>query len=144
MTFDRRELSKNLRTMLAVYTDRPIGRQKAPKFENPANPAFPYSIVYAIGGGEYSGPAFSDPDADVVCVYQVSSFGARDDQAELQATKIRKAVLSRTNGAFTTELLDPEGMKIIDRRPQGGPGGVDENDGIYFVAERFELVLTPG
>lgn len=139
MSFHRKDLTKNLRAALAAATGRPGDVREIKADTQP-----PYFILYPVPGGGYSGPPLSKPDADVQTVYQVTSVGTSPESAEWLADRIRVAMLGRsTLGSFSTDIDAPNGMSIVDRTPDGGPGGVDAEGSVYSIAERFNLHLTP-
>lgn len=124
--------------LLVNGTGKLIGDHKAP-----ANSSVPYGVVYAIDGGEEWG-ALNRPESDAVMPFQVTSVGARRDQAEWMADRVRMTVLHRdVNGLFLVQLAPPAGTVIQDRRPQGGRGSIDKNGDVHEVAERFEICVGP-
>jgi hypothetical protein len=139
----KRELYANTRLMLATVTNRPVGLNKAPAPDENGKISSPWSIVYSIEGGGFSGPPLEDPHADATVVVQVTSVGRRDDQAEWQADKVRGAMLDRTSGALDHPITPPDGYKIMYVEPDGGPGGIDREGELYSIPERFAIHLTP-
>ena len=145
---DRQLLTNSLLAMLTAGTGRPVGDHKAPPPPAPPAVYHPYSVLYSIPGGGFLGAALVAPDADADFVYQVDSVGVRRDQTEWLADRVRRSMLARTaSGAFQVSLLSPAGLKIADRLPDGGAGGV-QVDGtppheVFSIAERFVLRVVP-
>lgn len=138
---DQRKVTTNLVTMLQAATSRP-GADMVP----PEAAELPYFFVIPIAGGpDSSGPALTAPDADVGVVYQVTSVGARRDQSEWMADKVRQAILGRNpDGSFVVAFPVVPGLSVADRRPDGGRPGTDrQGDGRYATPERYVLHLTP-
>ncbi len=140
---DRQLVTSALLTMLAAGTGKPVGDHKAPLATAP-----PYSVLYSIPGGGFWGAALVGPDADADFVYQVDSVGLKRNQAEWLADRVRRSVLARSSsGAFQVTITPPAGLKVADRLPDGGPGGVQvagvPPHEVFSVAERFVLRVVP-
>lgn len=140
---DRQFITNNLLTMLAAGTGKQVGDHKAP-----AVPVYPYSVLYVLPGGEYWGAPLIAPDADVDMYYQVDSIGARRDQVEWLADRVRRTMLARTSGGvFQVSFTNPTGWKVADRVPEGGPGGVQVEGSppneVFSIPERFALRVVP-
>ncbi len=111
-----------------------------------------YYVLHSIPGGRYpddeSELALVAPNETVEIVYQVDGVAATYAQAEWLGDRVRHVFLARTSsGAFQVPFQPPAGWKCIDRRPDGGPGGVDvvgiKPNAVYTVVERFALAFTP-
>lgn len=134
--------------LIETGTDRPVGDMVVPKVSDDDDLGA-HCIVYLIPGGGFSGPILSAPDADVSLILQVTSVGKQRRQAQWMADLVRRVVLARTSsGAFQVQLDSPVGWAVIDRRPVGGPGGVDLGGKpphyVFSQADRFEIYVTPG
>ncbi len=131
--------------LLEAGTSKSVGDHRIPPLGDPLDP---YCIVYAIPGGGFDGPALTSPDADARLIHQVTSAGKTRAQAQWMADLVRRTVLSRTaSGAFQVQLAAPLGWSIPDRRPVGGPGGIDPEGKdphlVYSGSDRFEICITP-
>ena len=140
---DRQLVTTALLSMLAAGTGKPVGDHKAPLSTEP-----PYCVLYSIPGGGYWGAALVGPEADADFVYQVDSVGLKRNQTEWLADRVRRSMLARTSsGAFQVTINPPLGLKVADRVPDGGPGGVqvdgDPPHEVFSVAERFVLRVVP-
>lgn len=140
---ERAPLTTALATWLEEAVGRPVGR-----LQSPVNRPFPYSVLYAVPGGSFSGPGLAHPDADAGVVYQVNSVALRDTQAEELADAVRSVILGRDGaGAFTTPPPALVGWTIIGRGPDGNPGGVEYSGTppkrVFTAAERFVFYVTP-
>lgn len=139
----RQLLGSNLVTAVATATGKPCGDAKAPLDVAP-----PYAVVHTISGGGYWGPGLVAPEDSADWVYQIDAVGDRRDQAEWLADKIRLTVLGRdAAGAFLTAISEPSGLRIIDRRSDGGAGGVEVEGTppheVYTASERYVVSVTP-
>lgn len=140
---DRQLLTTALLTMLVSGTGKPVGDHKAPLSTDP-----PYCVLYSIPGGGFWGAGLVAPDADADFVYQVDSVGLKRNQAEWLADRVRRSMLARSaSGAFQVTLTPPTGLKVADRLPDSGPGGVQVSGipphEVFSVAERFVLRVVP-
>src|SRR5438270_13362963 len=94
---NRLPVTEGLVALLATGTGRPVGVTRAPykgtDVEHVADP--PYAIVYPLPGGAVTGSYFSHPDEEVTWVYEVTSVGIRDDQAQWMADVARQSILGR-------------------------------------------------
>lgn len=148
-TLARTPIDKALVIALRVGTQRPVEIMEAPKA--PGNgPLLPYAILYPLPGGSFDGPPLSDPHADVTFSYQVTSVGKTAEQCQSMADRVRATMLGRKNGAFVKAISNPSGVKIMDRAPDGGPGGIDRATGaadtdnvVFSVPERYLITVTP-
>jgi hypothetical protein len=146
---DRRKVTDAVLSLVAAGTSpRPVGDHKAPE---PLD--YPYSVLYAIDGGGFWGPALSAPDRAADFVYQVDAVAKRRDQCEWMADTIRRTFLARqSSGAFQVSLTYPVGWVVADRQPDGGAGTV-VRDGpvaeggdtywVYSQAQRFVVRVVP-
>lgn len=140
---DRQLITGALIAMLATSTSKQVGDHEAPP-----DPVVPYSVVHCIPGGDYWGAPLAAPDAQADFVYQVDSVGLKRSQVEWMADRVRRCLLARSStGAFQVTITNPAGWRIADRRPSGGPGGVDPQgvrpNKVFAVAERFVLSVVP-
>lgn len=142
MILKRKDLTANVRTMVAAATGRPCYNHKV----TDEDPSIPYVILFTIPGGRYYGPVWVAPETDVDVVYQASCVGVRHDQAEWLMDRVRAGFLDRdAAGVFVQALAAPTGWKVIDRSSYGGagPGGVEESGVLQQGVERFVISLTP-
>jgi hypothetical protein len=136
---DRDPVTDGLVDMLVAGTGRPCALNQAP-----SGATTPYSIVYSIPGGGFDG-SLANPDGRCDFVYQVTSVGADENDAQQHADLVRRKLLERSaNGAFTA-VIAAGAFAVILRRPDGGPGGMTtEGAGDYLVVsipERFVLTV---
>lgn len=140
---ERAPLTTALAEWLEAAVGRPVGR-----LQSPVSRPFPYAVLYAVPGGSFSGPGLAHPDADAGVVYQVNCVALRDTEAEELADAVRAVVLGRDGtGAFTTPAPALAGWSLIDRAPDGNPGGVEYNGAppkrVFTATERFVFYVTP-
>lgn len=144
---DVEAITKTLREDLQTATGRPVGLVKQPSDAENAEIAdpnkVPYGVLYLIAGGGYDGSELY-PHGDVTLVYQVTSVGITPTSALSMAQKVRSAFLERTvAGVFRHALRAPGGWALMDRAPDGAPGGVDVGGrSLFSVADRFKITLT--
>jgi hypothetical protein len=142
--FSRRVTTEALASWLGGLTERPIGAGQAP----PDRP-FPYLVVYEIPGGSFSGPALSEPAADVEAVWQINAVALRWAQAVELSDAVREYLLDRdpASGHFSHQSLAVPGWTVMDREPYGGPGDVQYSGAppkrVFTASERYVLHLTP-
>lgn len=145
MTPDIREITDWFLSLIGG-TGKPVGNHEIPELPNTKSPHF---IVYSIPGGGFSGPALTAPHADAEMVFQVTSVGWQPQQAQWMAALARRTVIDRTaGGAFQVAgPTPPTGWVVNDRRPLGGPGGVDSEGNlphrVYSVVDRYVVCVTP-
>lgn len=142
---DVRPLTDWFIRLLEVGTSKPVGDMEVPVRPDPLSP---YCIVYPIPGGSFDGPPLVAPDADANVILQVTSAGKQRGQAQWMADLVRRVVLARDPaGAFQVRVDNPLGWAVIDRRPVGGPGGVDREGKaphlVYSQSDRFGIFVTP-
>jgi hypothetical protein len=143
---ERNVLSDAVTRWLADNLDRPVGRGQAPPGQDGERP-FPYAILYTIPGGSFSGGPLVEPDADASVVYQINCAALRVNQAEQLADAARAVMLERTSTGFTIPSPEVPGWVIIDRAPDGAPGGTEYSGTppkrVFTAAERYVLHVTP-
>lgn len=147
---DRRLVTDALVAMIAGSTGKPCGKTRVPDLPAvtpPAKPS-PYTVVHAIDGGGFWGPGLVAPEESADFVYQVDSVGWSPDQCEWMADAVRRTLLARTSsGAFQVAFPAVSGLVVTDRRPEGGPGGIDAGgkrpNEVYSIAERFTVCVCP-
>lgn len=137
---ERRHLNESVRASIAAATGRPCFLVVVPE---DVNPTLPYSILYPIAGGGFSG-SYDLPDRQPAVVYQLTSVGGSTNQAEWMGDRVRKAFLGRNDdAAFLYPISAPAGWTIMQRSSDSGAGGVDPGEGgLYSIAERFVIWLT--
>lgn len=135
----RRKLNTAVLALLRTATGRPLEMVRAPFKNGDVEQVedVPYGILYPIPGGGFSGSPLYHPDEDASFVYQVTSVGLRDDQAEWMADKVREAMLGRDDqGSFVHEMT-VEDLVIVSREPTGPPGGLVRNDMLFSVVDSY-------
>lgn len=127
-----------VRSLLEAGTGKLVGDHKAP-----TNHIAPYGIVYTIDGGMEWGAPLTAPESEAIFVYQVTSVGARRDQAEWMADRVRRTMIDRApDGSFLViGNPPPAGSVVQDRRPQGARGMAEEQGDVWQVAERYEICV---
>lgn len=113
----------------------------------PADPGFPFTILYAIPGAPGQGPV-DDPDAITTVGYQLSSVGRTREQARLRAARNAELMTARTpGGSLLNPLPMPAGWRELDRYRPDGPGGAtptgDSTNRIFTCVDRYLLAVTP-
>lgn len=109
---------------------------------------YPYSCLYSIDGGSYSGPPLTAPEADLTALFQVDAVGTRRDQAQWLADKIKEVTLGRgPGGQLLYPLSVPTGWRECARLAAGTPPGVIRDptakNPLYSVPQRFAAAITP-
>lgn len=115
--------------------------------EAPANPSFPYLVVYSVDGGGSFAPGWR-AERHISLPVQVSCVGRRRDQAQLMGDKVRDFMLERNpDGSFVQVLSSPTGWVVSGRLPGDAASGVlvegSSPNKIYTVPLRFTLQVTP-
>jgi hypothetical protein len=104
--------------------------------------ALPYVVVYAIMGGELSGPPLTNPEADAELIYQVTSVGGTPTQATWMDDKVRALVVGRTStGDFTTPLSVPNGV-VVDRQSLSGSSGPTATGSLWQTVPRYGVRVS--
>lgn len=142
MTPDLLSITDALVAFLAAQTARPVGRATAPLVDgDPADLGDgPYAIVYQLPGGGTWGPGLYGPDEGAQLPFQVTSVGRRSDQADWMADRVRQAMVGRTNGTLTADLVVP-GVTVLDRE-FSAYGGHDREGDVVSVPDTFLLHVT--
>lgn len=142
---DRRLVTKGVLQMLAAI-NWPVGDHTAPERVEGKG----WLVVYSIPGGGYEyGSPLRSPDDTAQFTYQVDSVGLSREQAEWGADAVRRTFLARTGtGAFQVAFPNVlSGFKVIDRYPDGTPGGVTPEgtppNRVFSNPERFVICVTP-
>lgn len=139
-----RPVTDALVAFLAAQTGQPVGRATAPIQADgtPYDPAQdPYAIVWPIPGGTSWGPGLVAPDAGAQLHYQVTSVGARSDQADWMADKVRQAMVGRTAGGQLAATLTVPGVAVLDRE-LSLYGGVDREGDVVSVPDSYIVHVT--
>lgn len=143
---ERELLDEAIRTSVAVGTGRPCFLVAVPEGESAE---MPYSILYPIMGGSTFG-SMSHPDSKATIIYQVTSVGASSVQGESKqvswlSDRVRKTFLGRDPaGAYLHAINAPAGWVVAYRSPDSGIGAPEPGgNGIYYVPERFSLLVVP-
>ncbi|MFJ4010319.1 hypothetical protein [Streptomyces sp. NPDC090026] len=136
---DREQFSASLRLMLAKATGRPCGLGSLPLVDGSPAPV-PYIVLYPQGGRVHGAP-LADRSEDADLVYQVTSVGARTDQAEWMAGRVERAVLERTAvGGWRYPLVVP-GADVWAREQDADDGTDDSgaDDGVVTSSQRYRF-----
>jgi len=128
--------------------DNSGGGAKVYDHEVPASVSYPYSCLYQVPGGSYSGPPLTGPEADLTAIFQVDAVGTRRDQAQWLADKIKEVTLGRgPSGQLLCSLNAPTGWRECARLAADTPPGVIRDSTaptpLYSVPQRFAVVITP-
>lgn len=135
-------LTYTLINALATGTGRPIGDADIPRDADGNMADAPWAIVYPLEGGRRWGP-MSDWEADIRVPYQVTSSGEDRRQAQAMADRVRDVITGKSGGTYVTPIVDPSGMRIIQREAQETAPGLDREGTIFTVPETFYLTVTP-
>jgi hypothetical protein len=138
---DRRPINDAVVATLLAGTTKPVALAKVPDVlvvDDDGRLVEPYAIVYAIPGTT-TRRTISDADGDWLYEYQVTSVGARDDQAQAMADLCRRALVERApNGDFITPMVLAAGQ-IIDRRSLEAGGPEPAGGGLWQVIDTYHL-----
>lgn len=136
----RLPFTKALRAMLQDTTGRPVGLGRYPTDSSGQVVATPYAVLFPIPGTTYDGPPLWDAFDTPTWQYQVTSVGARADQAEWMGDRVRVALLDRLDGRWTHELVVP-GLLVLSRE-HVADGGADSDGGTVSQVDRFAFTVT--
>lgn len=149
---ERKYVTDALVSMLADVTSMPIGDSRIPyPSDDPSSdPELPYVIVYSVDGGGFSGPTYTTTEDTATFLYVIHSVAGNDDreQAEWAADRVRHAILGvNAAGAYLhdLELVQPVGhvpQRVIGRRPEGPPGGVDTSATLATAVDRYLIEVN--
>ncbi|WP_438491877.1 hypothetical protein [Streptomyces asiaticus] len=131
--------------MLALATGRPCGLGVLPRDTAGKPSGFPYLILDSLPG-EFSGPSFTDWQADATWTYQVTSVGERADQVQWLGDCVRAALFDRTSSGWRGQIPVSDAMRVIDRELTYDAAGdpVDGSQGtIVTYVQRFTITVTP-
>jgi hypothetical protein len=141
---DRAPVDVVVKAALAAGTSRQVELMRAPDA-----PLLPYAVLYPLHIAWRRG-SMAYPDQLIGLVYQVTSVGMREDQAQQMADRVRNVMLGRTAaGAYAYNISNPTGVVIFDREAYGGDGGMDRETGgtdgnpVVSVPERFVIAVSP-
>ena len=135
-------IDEGVKALLETVVNKPVDFARAPLDDDGNSVEPPYVIIYPIpGGGGFSGPPFCAPDADVEVMYQIRVVALRWDQARNMADLVRRALVGRTNGAFT-HPLDLGDMTCTMRKPEGSPGQVRRDGKIFYEDDDYCVQVT--
>ncbi|MFI1830708.1 hypothetical protein ACH41E_30365 [Streptomyces sp. NPDC020412] len=146
MTVPRRPVTRALAALIEEATGRPCGTGALPRVRvgDEWVPApVPYTVLDSLPG-VFSGPPLADWHADAAWSYQVTSVGAREDQAEWLADRVRAGIVGRTRGRWTCELALSQG-RVIDRElhyDSAGEPSVSAAGAIVSYVQRFTITVT--
>lgn len=103
---------------------------------------YPYTVIYLIEGGGYSGPAWFAPEGDAHMVIQASHVGDSVDQVLHLADDFREMMLGRdADGQLAVSIPG-----VTGRLPYGGPPGTlvegEPGERVYNLPERFVLQIV--
>lgn len=140
---DRRLITNGLITLLDAV-GWPVGDHTAPERVSGKG----WIVVYSIPGGGFEYGSLRMPDETAQFTYQIDSVGLSREQAEWGADAVRRTLLARTGtGAFQVAFPAVAGWAVIDRHPDGTPGGVTPEgtppNRVFSNPERFVLCVTP-
>ncbi|WP_433547166.1 hypothetical protein ACQPZG_20335 [Streptomyces sp. CA-294286] len=135
-------MNRAFQEMLARATGKPCGLGALPQVAGKPAPA-PYTVLYPLGG-TISGAPLADQGEDADLLYQVTAVGARTDQAEWLADRVRRAVLERTPTGVWGHALDPAGVDVWARGLDADAGTDDAGaaEGVVTSSQRFRLSAT--
>ncbi|MFF0741521.1 hypothetical protein ACFYVL_14090 [Streptomyces sp. NPDC004111] len=139
---DLAPVNQAFQEMLAHGTDRPCGLGALPTVGGKPAP-LPYTVLYPLGA-LVSGAPLADRGEDADLRYQVTCVGARTDQAEWMADKVRRAVLQRAPTGRWQHELAPAGVDVWARELETDDGTDDAGaaDGVVTSTQRFRLSAT--
>jgi hypothetical protein len=139
---DRSPVNRALQEMLAGATGKPCGLGTLPLVGGKPTPV-PYTVLYPLGG-TIGGAPLADQAEDAVLLYQVTAVGARTDQAEWLADKVRRALLERTPTGGWVNALGIPGVDVWARDLDADAGTDDTgtSDGVVTSSQRYGLSAT--
>jgi hypothetical protein len=134
---DRRTLTTALQGLLGDVSGYVVEIADVPQPPTGARvPTTPYASIYPLNIGRFWGATYG-VQKNGAFAYQVTSVGARGDQAEWMADVVRSIILGQdADGAFVYPILVP-GMKVTLRESPEGAGFMDRSDLLYYIPERF-------
>ena len=115
---------------------------------DPAQPAYPYGVLYRLTGGNSDPLPDLDADGDEVTVaYQVTAVSNLRNQCENTGVRFRDRVLARNTDGWVYGIAVPAGWQVIDRRPDPALPGIDRAGdpprAVYSLPFRFALTIAP-
>ena len=135
-------IDNGFKELLETVTGKPADFARAPLDSVTGETVEPpYTIIYPVPGGSFSGPIFHSPEADVDIYYQVRCVGLRYDQARAMADLVRQAVTGRADGAFDSPI-DVDTMTVMDRHAKGSPGMIRREGKIFYADDDYCLRVT--
>ncbi|MCX5206748.1 hypothetical protein OG897_35755 [Streptomyces sp. NBC_00237] len=139
---DRSPMNRAVQELLAKVTGKPCGLGALPLAGGKPAP-LPYTVLYPLGGS-VSGAPLADLGEDAVFVYQVTAVGARTDQAEWLADKVRRAILGRTSTGAWANGLGVPGVDVWARDLDADAGTDDTgaSDGVVTSSQRYRISAT--
>lgn len=144
MTIAIENVTDTVIELLERATQKRCGDSTSPQNEDGSFVEPPYTILYTIAGGSFSGPMYFQPEADVTLMYQVTSVGVTRKQAQWLATKVREAITGRDQfGRFVHVMFPPDGVIVMDRRSEGALGGVERESSVYVAHDTYTVETTP-
>lgn len=116
--------------------------------ELPANPEYPFVVLYTIDGGDTFTVTGWDRERNLSLPFQLTCVGKRRDQVQLMADSVRSFMLERdTSGQFSQQLSSPPGWSVCGRLAGDAVSGVlvegKAPNQLYSVPLRFTLQVTP-
>ncbi len=148
MTVARLPVTRALAALLVKATGRPCGVGELPCLQGESGEwepaAVPYTVLDSLPGS-FSGPPLEDWHADVAWSYQATSVGARGDQVQWLADRVREGVVGRRDGRWAYDLHVSQG-RVIDREldhDAGGEPSVSAAGAIVSYVQRFTITVTP-
>lgn len=121
----------------AVYTGDPI------------TPVYPYSILYALFGGDTNPmPDLDDRHDSVTLPFQVTSVSNLRNQTQRIGRELRDRLVGKSPaGGYAYPLVMPTGWVCIDRRPDPAVPGVDRTGdtptAVFSQPARYLLTICP-
>lgn len=145
----RTPVTNGLLAMLRDVVARPVGDAVVPGPLTGTDDLVPYTIVYGMPGGRYTGPPLLGSETSAQLVYQVTSVGETREQAEALADRNRDAILAMHTDAagWLNPISAGPGRHVMSRDTVAGPGEAVAGDGppdsVWHVDERFVLHVEP-
>lgn len=139
------------RWLLDLLGDEPgdflVGDHQAPITDPDEVLAYPYWVLWHIGGGGVDGPPLGASSADAAFVFQLDSVGKTREQTVQLATRGRERVVGRTAaGAYAAPKSSPSGIVILDRFLDGAPGAPlaegDRPNEVWTHSERYIITVS--
>ncbi|MDJ0383210.1 hypothetical protein [Streptomyces sp. G-G2] len=137
---DRAPLTAAVRTMLTAATGRPCGLGGLPLVDGRPAP-LPYSVLYPLGG-LVGGSPFADYSEDACPAFQVTIVGARTDQAEWLADRVRRAFLQRTPAGDWEQPVTAPGLNVWARELLVDEGADPVGGDVVTYIQRYKLAAT--